>query len=201
MLTTLRPALVLLAILTIVTGGVYPAAITAIAQLLFSRQANGSLLREGERVVGSEWIGQSFTRPEYLWGRLSATGGSPYDATASSGSNLGQSHPALLTAVERRVAELRQGNSQKDGGSAKLVDRPIPVDLVTSSASGLDPHISPAAAEFQTPRIAAARRMEESEVQRIIARHTEPRWLGLLGEPRVHVLRVNLELDRLTASL
>lgn len=196
MFASLRPAAVLLTILTVATGVIYPALVTITAQLAFPRQANGSLLTEEGRAVGSEWIGQSFSRPEYLWGRLSATGGNPYDATASSGSNFGQGHPALLAAVERRVVELHRGDPKPSGAATAVVERPIPVDLVTASASGLDPHISPAGAEFQAPRIAAARKMDEADVRRILARHTETRWLGLLGEPRVHVLRVNLELDR-----
>jgi potassium-transporting ATPase KdpC subunit len=188
MLQQLRTATVLLVVLTVLTGGIYPLVVTAIAQVAFARQAEGSLLREGDRVVGSELIGQAFTRPEYFWGRLSATGPMPYNAAASSGSNFGPLNPNLKTAVEGRIAAL-QGSGQETAG--------VPVDLVTASGSGLDPHISPAAAAFQVPRIAAARKLTEDKVRELVRLHTEGRQLGVLGEPRVNVLRLNLALDQL----
>ncbi|MBA4032452.1 MAG: potassium-transporting ATPase subunit C, partial [Planctomyces sp.] len=149
-------------------------------------QANGSLIREGDKTVGSELIGQAFTKPEYFWGRLSATGPVPYNAASSSGSNLGPMNPALKDAVQARITALEAAGSP---------GKNIPVDLVTASGSGLDPHISPAAAEFQVPRVAAARKLTEEAVRDIVRQQTEGRTLGLFGEPRVNVLRLNLALD------
>lgn len=177
----------LLILLTFLTGGLYPVLVTAVAQFAFPRQANGSLIERGEHTVGSELIGQSFSRPEYFWGRLSATAPVPYNAAASHGSNFGPLHPGLKQAAEARIAALEAGGARRDS---------VPVDLVTSSASGLDPHISPAAAEFQIPRIAAARKMSEDTVRELVRQHTQGRQLGFLGEPRVHVLRLNLALDQ-----
>lgn len=187
-ISTLRPALVSTAILTLVLGGAYPALTTAILQFGFHSQAEGSLIRDSEgKVIGSKLIGQNFDRPEYLWGRLSATGTAPYNAGASSGSNLGVNNPALLDAVQGRVDALKAADP------ANLAK--IPVDLVTASGSGLDPEISPAAADYQVHRIAAARHIAEGDVRALIARSTRNRDLGVLGEPRVNVLEVNLRLD------
>ncbi len=187
MFTQLRTAALVLMALTVLTGGVYPLVVTAIAQLAFPRQANGSLIQQGDQIFGSELIGQPFSRPEYFWGRLSATGPHPYNAAASSGSNFGPLHPGLKEAAETRILTLHSA-----GSSGKVV----PVDLVTASGSGLDPHISPAAAEFQVPRIAVARKMSEGAVRELVSQHTEGRQLGILGEPRVNVLRLNLALDQ-----
>lgn len=187
MLQLLRTATMLLLTLTLLTGVVYPLVVTAVAQLIFPHQANGSLLRDGERVVGSEWIGQPFSRPEYFWGRLSATKLVPYNGLASGGSNYGLSHPELAKAAQARLAALRVEGAPEIG---------IPVDLVTASGSGLDPHISPAAAAFQVPRVARWRRMKEEVVRDLVQQYTEGRQLGVLGEPRVNVLRLNLALDR-----
>lgn len=188
MLTEIRPAIVLLAAFTLLTGVAYPALVTGIAQVVFPHQANGSLVRQGAKPVGSELIGQAFTRPEYFWGRLSATSPGPYNAAASSGSNLGPSNPALADAARARIDALRAAGAPAD---AK-----VPVDLVTASGSGLDPHISPAAAEFQVARVAAARKMSEDEVRTLVQQHTEERQFGILGERRVNVLALNLALDR-----
>ncbi len=186
MRSELRPAIRMLVALTLVTGVLYPLLVTAIAQLAFPTQANGSLIVRGGRVVGSAWIGQEFTAPRYFWGRLSAT--SPaYDAGASMGSNFGPLNPALVAAARARIAALEAADP-----AAKL---PVPVDLVTASGSGLDPHISPAAAEYQAPRVARARGMAEAEVRRLVATHTTGRWLRIVGEPVVNVLELNLALD------
>ncbi len=188
MLTQLRTAILMLLVLTILTGVVYPLTVTAIAQVAFPHQAHGSLITTDGRVVGSELIGQSFSEPQYFWGRLSATSPVPYNAAASSGSNYGPLHPDLKTAAEKRIAALTS-----DGTSA----RDIPVDLVTASGSGLDPHVSPAAAEYQVPRVAKARGLTEDQVRELVRQQTSERQWGLLGEPRVHVLRLNLALDAL----
>ncbi len=185
----LRPALVLLALFTILTGLVYPAVTTGVAQLLFPRQANGSLIVHDGRVVGSDLIGQPFSDPAYFWSRPSATGPVPYNAAASSGSNLGPTNPALAEAIAQRVAALRAADPAQT--------RPVPVDLVTASGSGLDPHISPAAAAYQVGRVARARGRTVDEIQSLVDRHTEGRTLGLIGEPRVNVLLLNLALDSL----
>jgi K+-transporting ATPase ATPase C chain len=185
----IRPALVSLAILTILTGLVYPLAITGLAQWLFPHQANGSLIVRDGKVIGSRLIGQYFDKPEYFWSRPSATSPFPYNAAASSGSNLGPTNPALIEAVKTRVAALRAA----DPGNPLLV----PVDLVTASGSGLDPHISPAAADYQVRRVARARSLDERIVRRLVAEHTEGRQIGLLGEPRVNVLLLNLALDEM----
>ncbi len=190
LLRDLRPAVVLLLLLTLLTGVAYPLLVTGIAQWAFPHQANGSLaVREGQ-IVGSELIGQAFQPfddPGYFWGRPSATIPFPYNAAASAGSNLGPSNPSLAEAVRARVAALRAA----DPGNA----RPIPVDLVTASASGLDPHISLAAALYQAPRVARERGMSVEDVEALIRRYTTGRQLGVLGEPRVHVLDLNLALD------
>lgn len=189
MMSLLRPAAVLLAAFTILTGLAYPYAVTGAAQVAFPAQANGSLIHEGGRVVGSELIGQPFDEPRYFWGRPSATAPFAYNAAASTGSNLGPLNPALKDAVEGRVKALREADP---GNTA-----PVPVDLVTTSGSGLDPHISPAAAYYQVPRVARARGLPEADVRRLVDAHVERRALGVLGEPCVHVLRLNLALDKL----
>jgi K+-transporting ATPase ATPase C chain len=186
-MTLFRPALVLLTLLSVVTGVAYPLAVTAAARCVFPSQASGSLVVRDGAPVGSSLIGQPFEDPRYFWGRLSATAPFPYNAGASSGSNLGPLNPALVDAVGERVKALRDAG----GGD----DRPIPADLVTASGSGLDPHISPAAAAWQVPRVARARGLSPAAVQATVARHTEGRQLGFLGEPRVNVLAVNLALD------
>ncbi|MDI7776012.1 potassium-transporting ATPase subunit KdpC [Asticcacaulis sp. EMRT-3] len=189
-LSALRPAIVSTALLTVLLGGVYPAVTTAVLHLSFHKQAEGSLIRSpAGRIVGSERIGQNFDQPRYLWGRLSATGPTPYNAGASSGSNFGVNNPALLAAAEARIKALKAG----DPGNKAL----IPVDLVTASGSGLDPEISPAAAQYQVGRIAKARAISPDVVRAAIAKSTKGRTFGILGEPRVNVLEVNLRLDGL----
>jgi len=188
MRSLMRPALVFVAMMTLLTGVLYPAAITGLAQLLFPSQANGSLVEVDGTARGSRLIGQPFTAPGYLWSRPSATGPIPNSGAASSGSNLGPSNPALRDAAAGRIAALRAADSTLTG--------PVPVDLVTASGSGLDPHVSLAAAAVQVPRIARARGMSTAAVEQIIAAHTEGRFLGVFGEPRVNVLLVNLALDR-----
>lgn len=190
MISILRPAAVLLGIFTLVTGIAYPLAVTGVAQVAFPEQANGSLLERGRQVVGSALIGQSFDEARYFWGRPSATSPAPYDARASTGSNLGPSNPALIASVGDRVAALRAAHPEHAAES-------VPVDLVTASGSGLDPHISPAAALFQVGRVARARGLSEERVRALVEAHVEGRSLGLLGEPRVNVLRLNLVLDDL----
>src|SRR5215470_10487677 len=183
----IRPALMLLVIFSVVTGLAYPAVVTGIAQLVFPHQANGSLIVKDGKTVGSALIGQPFDDPKYFWGRPSATSPFPYNAAASSGSNQGPTNPALYEAVKGRVEALRAADP---GNTA-----PVPVDLVTASGSGLDPHISPAAALYQASRVAKARKLDPERVVQLVAQHTEGRWLGLLGEPRVNVLALNLALD------
>lgn len=189
MLKELKPAALLLVLLTVLTGALYPALITGLAQALFPGKANGSLIRQDGKIVGSSLIGQPFSDPAHFWGRPSATGPMPYDAAASSGSNLGPLNPALKDAVKARIDALKAADPTQMA--------PIPVDLVTASGSGLDPHISPAAARWQAPRIARIRSLSEAEVSKLIDAHTEGRQFGLLGEPRVNVLALNLALDRL----
>ncbi|MEP7358428.1 MAG: potassium-transporting ATPase subunit KdpC [Anaerolineales bacterium] len=190
-----RPAIVSLLILTVITGIIYPLAVTGIAQLVFPSQANGSLIFKDGQAVGSELIGQSFSSPDYFWGRLSATGTFPYNAfnadnlSGSSGSNYGPLNPALIEAVQARTDALRKADP---GNTA-----PIPVDLVTASGSGLDPHISVAAALYQLPRVARERGLAEDQVRQLVDQHTDGRQFGFLGEARVNVLELNLALDAL----
>src|SRR3569623_129333 len=185
----IRPAFSLFVLLTIVTGIVYPVAVTGIAKVLFPTQADGSLIVENGKPVGSRLIGQNFTGLKYFWGRPSATGPMPYNAGASSGSNLGPLNPALKDAVKARIDALTASDPTQTA--------PLPEDLVTASGSGLDPHISPAAARWQAPRIARIRGLDVAAVHTHLDAHTEGRQLGLLGEPRVNVLVLNLALDRL----
>jgi len=188
MLKELKPALLMLALLTVLTGALYPALVTGLAQAVFPHQANGSLIEQDGKVVGSELIGQPFSDPKYFWGRPSATGPIPDNAGASTGSNLGPLNPALEETVKLRIDALKASDPTQTA--------PIPVDLVTASGSGLDPHISPAAARWQAPRIARLRGLNEAGVMQLIEAHTQGRQFGLLGEPRVNVLTLNLALDR-----
>lgn len=182
-----RPALSLLLVLTLLTGILYPLAVTGVAQQLFPRQANGSLILKDGRPVGSALIGQAFDDRRYFWGRPSATAPYPYNAAASSGSNLSPTNDALRRAIQARIAALKEA----DPGNPA----PVPVDLVTASASGLDPHISPAAADYQVRRVARLRGLSEDTVRQLIVRHTSRRQFGFLGEPAVNVLGVNLAMD------
>jgi K+-transporting ATPase ATPase C chain len=184
----IKPALLMLLFFSILTGIIYPLTVTFSAQTFFPDQANGSLLIDNGQPLGSELIGQAFSRPEYFWGRPSATSPSPYNAGASSGSNQGPTNPALIEAVQTRIKALRDADPKNT--------KPVPVDLVTASASGLDPQISPAAATFQIERVAAARHLPVHSVRELVARYTEPRQWGILGEPRVNVLKLNLALDQ-----
>ncbi len=183
----LRPAVVVLVLLTLVTGVAYPLVVSGIAQAVFPSQANGSLIVRAGKAVGSSLIGQPFDDPKYFWGRLSATSPFGYNAGASSGSNFGPRNPAFHEAAKARIDALKAA----DPGNAA----PIPVDLVTASGSGLDPHISPAAALYQVGRVAKARGLDDADVRRLVEQHTEGRLWGVLGEPRVNVLRLNLALD------
>lgn len=187
MLKELRPALMLLVVMTLLTGIAYPLAVTGLAQLAFPWQANGSLIEKDGHVVGSALIGQSFAGPAYFWGRPSATTGTPYDAANSGGSNLAPTSKALVDGAAAAVAALRAAHPDQTG--------PVPGDLVTASASGLDPHLSPAAVQYQIKRVALARHASVDDVRKLVAAHTEGRELGLLGEPRVNVLKLNLALD------
>lgn len=186
MTESLRPALVLFTALSLLTGLAYPAAVTGLAQALFPFEANGSVIRDGERIVGSALIGQATSDPRGFWSRPSATGPVPFNAAASSGSNLGPSNPALRDAVAGRIEALRAAGAPAG---------PVPVDLVTTSGSGLDPHISPASAYHQVARVARARGLSEEAVRRLIDDHVEGRSLGFLGEPRVNVMRLNRDLE------
>jgi len=193
MISQLRPAFFMLLILTVITGVIYPLAVTGIAQVLFPHQANGSLIIQNGKAVGSELIGQQFDDPKYFWGRLSATGDFPYNAfnaqtlTGSSGSNYGPLNPALIKAVQARVDALKAADPTNTA--------PIPVDLVTASGSGLDPNISVAAALYQVHRVAQARGLSDAQVTALVQKYTQGRQFGFLGEPRVNVLELNLALD------
>jgi K+-transporting ATPase ATPase C chain len=177
----------MLAVLTLVTGVAYPLAITAVAKIAFPARANGSLVVKDQKVVGSKLIGQTFEDPKHFWSRLSATTPGAYNAGASAGSNVGPTNEALTKSAKARIDALRAADPENTAN--------VPVDLVTSSASGLDPHISPAAAEYQVHRVARARGIPEERVRAVVAAHTEGRDLGFLGEPRVNVLLLNLDLD------
>ena len=189
MKTLIRPALTLFVLLSAITGLIYPLLVTGISQAVFPAQAAGSLMERDGKLIGSRLIGQNFTDPKYFWGRPSATSPYPNNAAASGGSNLGPLNPALKAAVESRIKALREADP---GNTA-----PVPVDLVTASASGLDPHISPAAADYQAGRVARVRRLAPEAVQALVAQHTEDRQWSLFGEPRVNVLELNLALDGL----
>ena len=186
LLRQFRPAAVLFLLLTLLTGVIYPLAVTGVAAVLFPGPAAGSLIVRNGKTVGSRLIGQPFTGDTYFWSRPSATGPYPYNAGSSSGSNLGPLNPELADAALQRTAKLRTGHPHQPGR--------VPVDLVTASASGLDPHISPAAAYYQVERVAAARGLPVQQVRRLVEEHIEPRTLGILGEPRVNVLQLNLAL-------
>ncbi len=187
MMGQIRPAIVSLILLTVITGIAYPAVVTVIAQTFFRHQANGSLIVRDGKAIGSTLIGQPFDDPKYFWGRPSATSPFPYNAGSSSGSNQGPTNPDLIKAVQVRVDALRAADPDNKA--------PVPVDLVTASGSGLDPHISPAAAFYQVHRVAKARKLGEKAVRQLVAQHIEGRQLGFLGEPRVNVLALNLALD------
>jgi K+-transporting ATPase ATPase C chain len=191
-MSELRPALVCFLLLTAITGVIYPLLVTGVGQVAFADAANGSLIRSGDRIIGSRLIGQPFTDPKYFFSRPSATAPQPYNGAASSGSNLGPTNPALIQAIGERVAALRALDPENKA--------PVPVDLVTASASGLDPHISPAAAEYQVARVARLRHRPESEIRELVKQATEGRTFGMLGEPRVNVLALNLALDGKTTS-
>jgi K+-transporting ATPase ATPase C chain len=189
MWSLLRPGLVLFILLTVITGLLYPALVTGIGGLLFPQQTAGSLIFKNDKVVGSELIGQNFSAPRYFWGRLSATASYPYNGAASGGSNFGPLNPALLEAVKARISALQAAGSPPN--------TPIPVDLVTASGSGLDPHISLAAAYYQVERVARARGLDAGRVKQLVEAQTEMPLLGFLGEPRVNVLKLNLALDQI----
>jgi len=190
MIKELKPAILMLLLLTLLTGVVYPLVVTGISQVAFPARANGSLIVRGDRAVGSSLIGQPFSDSKYFWSRPSATSPYPYNAAASSGSNQGPANPALTDAVSARIKALRDADPDNKAD--------VPVDLVTASASGLDPHISLAAAEYQVNRVARTRNLDPSKVRALVAENTEGRQLGVLGEPRVNVLRLNLALDALS---
>jgi potassium-transporting ATPase KdpC subunit len=187
MFKQIKQAFLLLIIFSILTGIIYPLVITGVAQVVFPKQANGSLIYRDGKPVASALIGQPFTDPKYFWSRPSATSPAPYNAESSGGSNLGPTNADLVKAVKERIAVLKKADPENDA--------PIPADLVTTSASGLDPHISPAAAEYQVARVVKARKLDAQTIRQLVARHTEGRTLGLLGESRVNVVELNLDLD------
>ena len=192
MLKELKPAIVVLGLLTLLTGAAYPALITGVAQALFPDQANGSLIVQNGKAVGSRLIGQTFSDPSHFWGRPSATAPMPFNAASSGGSNRGPLNPALEEAVKGRIEALMASDPTQTAA--------IPVDLVTASGSGLDPHISVAAAQWQAPRIARLHKLPEAQVRELIASNTEGRQLGILGEPRVNVLALNLGLEKMAVA-
>jgi potassium-transporting ATPase KdpC subunit len=188
MITMVRNALMSLLLFTILTGLIYPLAVTGIAQVIFPKQSNGSIITKNGKDIGSQLIGQQFDDPKDFWGRLSATTPYPFNGASSSGSNLGPGNPELIKISQARIDALRSADPAKT--------EKIPVDLVTASGSGLDPHISPAAAEYQVHRVAKARHLDEAVVRMLVTEHTQERWLGIIGEPVVNVLALNLALDR-----
>ena len=192
MFAQLRSVVLMFVVLTLITGVAYPLLVTAIAQIAFPHQANGSLIVRDGKLVGSELIGQSFDDPKYFWGRPSATSAFPYDASASSGSNLGPTNPAQFDAVRTRLDAIKKAQPDSTG--------PVPIELVTASASGLDPEISPAAAEYQIERVAKVRGISVDQGHKLVAQNTAGRTFGILGEPRVNVLKLNLALDDLTVA-
>ena len=188
MLKQIKPAIIMLLVWTVITGMLYPLIVTGLSQLFFPKQANGSLMVDANaNIIGSALIGQAFNDPSYFWGRPSATSPYPYNAAASSGSNLGPTNPVLAETVQTRIQRLKAADPENQ--------QPIPVDLITASASGLDPHISPAAANSQLSRVAKARNMSRVKLRALVETHTEPRQWLILGEPRVNVLSLNLALD------
>jgi len=187
MFIMIRNSLMSLLLFTIITGIIYPLAVTGIAQAIFPKKANGSIIMKNEHAVGSELIGQQFDDPKYFWGRLSATTPYPFNGASSSGSNLGPNNPDLMKVSQARIDALRAADP--------VTTAAIPVDLVTASGSGLDPHISQAAAEFQVRRVAKARRLDEAVVHMLVTQYTQERWLGIIGEPVINVLALNLALD------
>ncbi len=189
MLSILRPACILFLLLSAVTGVIYPYVVTLTAQLLFPQAAHGSIIERDGHAIASSLIGQPFSEPGHFWGRPSSTAPVPYNALGGSGSNLAPTNPALFDAVRVRVEALRAADPQQTDA--------VPIDWVTTSASGLDPHISPAAAYYQARRVAHVRQLSEAKVRELIAKHTEPPYLGLFGAARVHVLQLNLELDKM----
>ena len=191
MFKQLKPAILMLLLMTVVTGLIYPFLTAGVAQLAFPREANGSLIEQQGKIVGSTLIGQQFTEPKYFWSRLSAAGTYPYNASASGGSNFGPLNPALADASKARIDALVKADQDAGLKQAKAV----PIDLVTASASGLDPHISVAAAEYQLQRVAKVRSLSEVKLGELIAANTEPKWLGVFGDARVNVLKLNLSLD------
>lgn len=200
MTSLIRPAIVVFALLSLITGVIYPLVVTGIARVAFPAQAEGTILSKDGKAVGSSMIGQDFSgEPKYFWGRLSATGPVAYTSfnanklTGSSGSNLGPTNPAVVDNAAARISALKAADDA--AGYARPANQAIPVDLVTASGSGLDPHISPAAAEYQVPRVAMARGLPEDQVRALVGKHTDSRQFGVLGEPVVHVLKLNLALD------
>jgi K+-transporting ATPase ATPase C chain len=189
MIKLLRQSVMVLVVFSLLTGIAYPLLVTAVAQVCCSRQANGSLLMRGDQPIGSSLLAQPFTDEKYFWPRPSATTPQPYNGVASGGSNLGPTNPAQIDAVKKNLAALKQA----DPANSSVV----PVDLVTASGSGLDPHISPAAAEYQVARVARARRLDPQQVRELVAKHTDLRQWGIFGEPHVNVLELNLALDAL----
>jgi K+-transporting ATPase ATPase C chain len=189
MIRELRPALMVFLLLTVITGVLYPGVVTVIGSVFFSQEASGSVIERDGKAVGSSLLGQPFTSPKYFWSRPSATGPHPYNGAVSSGSNQGPTNPALETAIRDRIAALRAA----DPGNTQ----PVPADLVTASGSGLDPHISPAAAEYQVARVARERGLDQAQVRKLVQDATQGRTFGVLGEPRVNVLELNLALDTL----
>ncbi|MCA8065682.1 potassium-transporting ATPase subunit KdpC [Burkholderia sp. AU38729] len=192
MKTLIRPLVVLFVVLTAVTGLAYPAVMTVFGQAVFPSQSNGSLIEKDGKAVGSALIGQPFDAPKYFWGRLSATTPMPYNATGSGGSNLGPLNSSLADQVKGRIAALRDAGTD--------MSKPVPVDLVTASASGLDPEITPAAAAYQVERVAKARNLAPDAVAQLVAANTKGRQFGVFGEPRVNVLQLNLALDAAQAA-